>query len=105
MPMMNKSFHSYTKLSESVPMSSLMREIFFALHLFKESIFSTSDHLERIVAQFLKVNRRECCDENVQQKYSYQYDEKWDPQTMCVPLCAAAEHPEGIKKWQKRMAK
>ena len=35
--------------------------MFFAVHLFKEQIFSMSDHLERIIKQFLKVNRCECC--------------------------------------------
>eukprot|EP01084_Bolivina_argentea_P205938 351714_1 len=44
-------------------MSSIIREEFFALHLFKEQIFTMSEHLERILDRFLKTNRYECCGE------------------------------------------
>eukprot|EP01084_Bolivina_argentea_P073035 132566_1 len=51
-----------------VPMSSIVREEFFALHLFKEQIFTMSEHLERILDRFLKTNRYECCGECQQHK-------------------------------------
>ena len=44
--------------------------MFFAVHLFREQIFSMSDHLERILKQFLKVNRMECCHSEARKKYA-----------------------------------
>eukprot|EP01083_Nonionella_stella_P091885 256969_1 len=76
-----------------VPPSSIAREIFFAVHLFREQIFSMSEHLERILNQFLKVNRYECCDPDVTDKYKDQNKDDWEIKTGCLrdrlcKLCA-----------------
>eukprot|EP01083_Nonionella_stella_P302623 1044216_1 len=69
-----------------VPPSSIAREIFFAVHLFREQIFSMSEHLERILNQFLKVNRFEVCDTAEMTKYKDQNLRDWPTQSEgCLP--------------------
>ncbi len=48
-----------------------------------------SKHLERILAQFLKVNRRECCDPNKQKYYKHQHDyfKDWNMNCLGHFLC------------------
>ena len=100
----DEMFESFTEMFQYAPVSSLMRETFFALHLFKEQIFSMSDHLERIISGFLKVNRGECCSDSIQKQYEDHYDSKWNPNTLCTLLCPAAGHPKGIEEWELRKA-
>eukprot|EP01083_Nonionella_stella_P091883 256964_1 len=83
-------FHQVWK---EVPASSIARQSFFAVHLFREQIFSMSEHLERILNQFLKVNRYECCDPDVTDKYKDQNKDDWEIKTGCLrdrlcKLCA-----------------
>merc|ERR1719242_192822 len=59
---------SYAELAD-YPMASLAKEIFFAVHLFKEQIFSMSDQVEMYLYDFLMVNRRECCSNEAQKRY------------------------------------
>eukprot|EP01083_Nonionella_stella_P146257 459785_1 len=71
-----------------VPPSSIAREMFFAIHLFREQIFSMSEHLERILNQFLKVNRYELCDKDVimMKKYKAQNKDDWGSKSEgCLP--------------------
>ncbi len=55
----------HTPLGEllQVPLSSLMREIFFTIHLFKEQMFSMSGNLEDVLKPFLKNDDGENDDE------------------------------------------
>ncbi len=67
-------------LMKKVPVSSWMRQLFLAVHLFDEQIFSMSEDLERTLAQFLKVNRFECCKNETNKIYKEQqeYYNDWD---------------------------
>merc|ERR1712228_349916 len=71
-------------------LSSWMKEEFFAIHLFGEQIFSMNEHLERIIAQFLKVNRFECCDEKQRKNYQHQHDhfKDWGLEKMASFMCS-----------------
>ena len=44
------------------PMASKIRSVFFAVHLFRQQVFSMSAHLEYYLVQFLKCHNMECCD-------------------------------------------
>merc|ERR1712092_3226 len=48
-------------MKQKVPLASALREEFFVFHLFKEQKFSLSDHLEMIMATYLRAIRFECC--------------------------------------------
>eukprot|EP01083_Nonionella_stella_P094679 265717_1 len=80
--------------------------MFFAIHLFREQIFSMSEHLERILNQFLKVNRYEVCDEDVMEEYKDQDEEDWPTQSEgCLPfqLCGlGARHRDIVELYQPR---
>ena len=71
--------------------SLIFEQMFFAVHLFKEQIFSMSDHLERILKQFLKVLRNECCLPEHKKKYkSDEHREEfgdWGDECMGRYLC------------------
>ena len=73
-------------------MSCCFLQIFFAVHLFREQIFSMSDHLERILKQFLKCLRCECISNLKRRKYkSHAYNElfrDWAQQPLTQYLCA-----------------
>ena len=43
------------------PMASKIRSVFFAVHLFRQQVFSMSAHLEYYLVQFLKCHNMECC--------------------------------------------
>eukprot|EP01083_Nonionella_stella_P152390 488390_1 len=79
------------RIIQKVPMSSLAREMFFAIHLFKEQILSMSEHLQRMLVQFLKVNRCEVCEEDDEliQKYKDQHKDHrdWKLDGFCKQLC------------------
>eukprot|EP01084_Bolivina_argentea_P228140 385374_1 len=60
---------SWEALVKKCPISSWVKQQFFAVHLFGQHMFSMSEHLERILAQFLKVNRYECCKLEQREKY------------------------------------
>jgi len=64
-------FKSFENLLGKVPLSSWMRQEFTAIHLFQQQMYSMSENLELMLAQYLRVNRRECCDKNVRNKYSF----------------------------------
>jgi len=52
----------HTQVVMDLPIVSQMREVFFTVHLFREQIFTMSDHLAHNLVQFLKVLTNECCD-------------------------------------------
>eukprot|EP01083_Nonionella_stella_P271885 921757_1 len=85
-----------------LPRASVIREEFFALHLFKEQMFSMGEHLQRILVQYLKVNRGECCDECDQTKQiKYKQQQKdfddWPMEYMMQRLCGM-QHRSTIAK-------
>eukprot|EP01084_Bolivina_argentea_P073037 132570_1 len=99
-----------------VPMSSIVREEFFALHLFKEQIFTMSEHLERILDRFLKTNRYECCgefkteeekkelglcDETLKEyKEHHDVNNDWSIDYICKKICCF-RHCGGEKAWEE----
>ena len=89
--LIDEDIHSFEELLQNIPLSSWVKEEFFAIHLFGEQIYSMSDHLERIIAQFLKVNRHECCCQNKirQKEFKRQHDKNkdWDPCHLVHRLC------------------
>ena len=91
---------NFTELMKIVPISSWMRKEFFAIHLFGEQIYSMSDHLERIIAQFLRANRFECCNENQEKKYEHQRIQckDWDKDECKLVnfLCEHKMHSEEV---------
>merc|ERR1719242_1126052 len=52
---------SMRDLITKVPLASWLREEFLVIHLFREQIFAMHPHLAQILAQYLRVCRRECC--------------------------------------------
>eukprot|EP01083_Nonionella_stella_P114533 338747_1 len=82
-----------------LPPASVIREEFFALHLFKEQMFSMGEHLQRILVQYLKVNRGECCDQTKQIKYKQQQKDfdDWPMEYMMQRLCGM-QHKSTIAK-------
>eukprot|EP01084_Bolivina_argentea_P216192 367317_1 len=60
-----------------------------------------SEHLERILAQFLKVNRKECCDKDVQNEYKKQ---SAGFESVSIRLCKLA-HPKGLKTKDETVSK
>eukprot|EP01084_Bolivina_argentea_P287790 493850_1 len=81
-------------------MSSVIRETFFAIHLFHAQIFAMSENLEKIIAQMLKVNRKECCDSIIQTKYKHQTGQfnDWIAETILSHYCNYANHLAGKQK-------
>ena len=80
---------------DKIPYSLWKREQFFAMSLFNEQIFSMSKHLERILAQYLSTNRKECCANKDNIKYKQQsiaFGQNLDEQKMCQELCWYANH-------------
>eukprot|EP01083_Nonionella_stella_P251271 867105_1 len=49
------------ELWKKAPLASKMRVVFFAIHLFREQMFSMSKHLEYYLVEFLKCLRKDCC--------------------------------------------
>ena len=84
---------NFKEICKRINCSSWVREEFFAVHLFREMIFSMSDHLERILAQFLRTNRFECCDPVQKiEKYERQSIQcnDWDKDVFIQILCNCA---------------
>ena len=53
---------SAKKRFDSLPMASYRKELFFAIHLFEEQVFSLNNPLALKLATYLTVNRKECCE-------------------------------------------
>eukprot|EP01084_Bolivina_argentea_P312822 541621_1 len=73
-----------------------MRQIFFAVHLFNQQIFSMSEHLEEIMIQFLKVSLNKCCSESEQS-----LSEDCDLKMLRDHLCAIAGHKNAVQNEEK----
>ena len=76
-------------------------QIFFAVHLFREQIFSMSDQVEMYLYDFLLVNRRECCDPKAQKKYNTNLKQN-NGCPVWIQLCHLAGHhtqPPHNKAW------
>merc|ERR1719242_779399 len=65
---------SMRDLITKVPLASWLREEFLVIHLFREQIFAMHPHLAQILAQYLRVCRRECCHETTTKEYQQRYD-------------------------------
>merc|ERR1712126_534782 len=50
------------------PVASQIRTAFFAIHLFREQMFSMSDNLEWYLVQFLRCNIKDCCTHTFEQR-------------------------------------
>merc|ERR1712232_1339017 len=60
---------SFKDIIKNIPLSSWMRQEFFAIHLFKQQMFSMSDDLALMLAQYLRVHRGECCNQKIRRHY------------------------------------
>ena len=72
---------------KAIPVASLIKEAFFAVHLFKEQIFSMSGHVEMMLYDFLLVNRQDCCGDH---GVDAMKDEMGSP--IWIHLCHLAGH-------------
>eukprot|EP01084_Bolivina_argentea_P010557 19673_1 len=74
---------------QQITLSSWIRHAFFAIHLFRSQIFSMGEYSARILSEFLKVNRYECCKKREQKKYQSEriYFEDWDMDFMVDMIC------------------
>eukprot|EP01084_Bolivina_argentea_P018120 33784_1 len=46
---------------DKAPLASKIRVVFFSIHLFRQQMFSMSEHLEYYLVEFLKCNQMDCC--------------------------------------------
>merc|ERR1712136_185361 len=87
---------------KDLPMASFAKAVFFAVHLFKEQIFSMSEHVEMFLADFLRVNRGDCCNKN---ECDLLKDKKGCP--VWIYLCHYANHTDdwnqSLEKYRRRM--
>lgn len=56
---------------QSLPLDSYRKELFFAIHLFREQIYSVNKPLAIKLATYLSMNRKECCTHKA--RYSGKY--------------------------------
>ena len=80
---------NFVDIATQIPIASWMRQEFFALHLFREQMFSMNECLERMQAQYLRCNRMECCINA--EKYKQKYDDGlgWTDRMSCLCMFAA----------------
>merc|ERR1712228_561204 len=89
-----KELNSFQDILDSVPLSSWLRQEFIVIHLFQQQMFSMSENLEMMLAQYLRVNRRECCDKNMH-KY-WKRNKGWNERAN--HLCIVAKHRQETVK-------
>merc|ERR1711920_184018 len=71
--------------------STWMREEFLAIHLFQKQIFSIDGNMKYLVAQWLRVHRRECCAANSKLMFkssANQWSKDWNARMkyLCVSV-------------------
>ena len=99
---MDNSPESLQDILQKVPLSSWLREEFLVIHLFREQIFTMSPHLAQMLAQYLRVCRKECCDLKIRKMYEQKYE---DAPRLTLDwrgheLCAHAEDHQIVSKQQ-----
>ena len=93
----------YKMFCNKCPWPSYMRDVFFAIHLFGQQMYSMSDHLEMIVNQLLKCNRHECCVESQHAKFASQAEGDWREDCMMVKIChvSSSGHKDRSENFKK----
>ena len=85
---------TYLEIIQKTPIGSLMREEFLAIHLFKEQMFSMTGSLVKSLALYLRVNRKECC-ENASIYKKCRDGDYWDEQMKLICACVhGAKHKQ-----------
>merc|ERR1712228_803973 len=85
------------ELWKKAPLASRVRSLFFSIHLFREQMFSMSEHLEYYLIEFLKCNRLDCCEQSVYKQHGFgPNDSAIKDSFLSFLCCQVAHHPNAL---------